>query len=202
MATAGKLLVTVVEARVETDLNTFGDMDPYVEIEHRMERFKTKTCTNGGKEPKFNETFEYDVKYIGDDFTMRLMNKNTVMNDELMGEATIKLSSLCIPDFDDWFRVTVKGKDNGAIRFTAIWQPRESQTQAAELAEKDAELERLKQQQMQMNMQMQQQQMQMQMQQMQQPGMMPMQPGMIPMQPGMMPMQPGMVAPVVIQNGP
>ena len=146
MATTGKLHVTVVEARVETDLNTFGDMDPYVEIEHRMERFKTKTCTNGGKEPKFDETFVYNVKYIGDDFTMRLMNKNTMLNDELMGEAVIKVSSLCIPDFDEWFRVTVSGKDNGAIRFRAVWEPSESQTKSSELAAKDVELEQLQQQ--------------------------------------------------------
>jgi len=156
MATAGKLLVTVVEARVEKDLNTFGDMDPYVEIEHRMERFKTKVVKNGGKEPQFNEQFTYDVKYIGDDFTMRLMNKNTIMQDELMGETIIKISSLCIPDFDDWYQVSVKGVKAGAIRFRAEWQPRESQTHNAELAEKEAELEKLKQQQMMQGMQMQQ----------------------------------------------
>lgn len=147
MATAGKLLVTVVEARVAEDQNTFSEMDPYVEIEHRMERFKTKTCTDGGKEPKFNEEFTYDVKYIGDDFTMRLMNKNSVMNDDLMGEATIKVSSLCMPGFDDWFELTTKGKKAGHIRFSAVWQPRESQTHDAELAEKDEELKRLQMQQ-------------------------------------------------------
>lgn len=158
MATAGILKVTVVEARVEKDQNTFGDMDPYVEIEHRMERFKTKVSKDGGKEPKFNETFEYNVKYIGDDFTMRLMNKNSMLNDDLMGEATIKVSSLCLPGCDDWWVVTVKGKTAGHIHFTAVWEPRDSQTKASELAEKDAELARLKEEQRKMelqNMQMQ-----------------------------------------------
>jgi len=143
MATAGKLVVTVVEARVEKDLNTFGDMDPYVEIEHRMERFKTKVVKDGGKEPVFNEVFEYDVKYIGDDFTMRLMNKNSMLNDELMGETIIKISALCLPDFDDWFVVTVKGEKAGAIRFKGDWQPRASQTKESELAAKDDELKQL-----------------------------------------------------------
>lgn len=68
-----------------------------------------------------NQEFTYDVKYIGDDFTMRLMNKNAMMNDELMGEAVIKISALCIPDFDDWFQVSVGGNNAGAIRLKGDW---------------------------------------------------------------------------------
>lgn len=125
MATAGTLIVTVVEARMDVDLNTFSAMDPYVEIEHRMEQHKTDVCNNGGKEPQFNQDFTFDVKYVGDDFTMKLMNKNSMLNDELMGEAVIKVASLCLPGFDDWFEVQVKGKKTGAIRFKGDWQPRE-----------------------------------------------------------------------------
>ena len=144
MATAGILKVTVVEARLEKDAETFGTQDPYVEIEHRMERFKTKVATDGGKEPKFNEVFEYNVKYIGDDFTMRIMNKNSMMNDDLLGEAVIKVSSLCIPGLDDWWRVHINGKDMGAIRFQSEWIPDPNQTKEGELEAKEAEIERLK----------------------------------------------------------
>jgi len=99
MATAGKLELTVVEARVEHDQNMFSSMKPVVEIEHRMERHRTKA--GSGKEPKFNETFTFDVKYIGDDFDMRLMNDG-----DLMADATIKVSGLCVNGgMDDWFVV-------------------------------------------------------------------------------------------------
>ena len=130
--------MTVVEARLEKDAQTFGTQDPYVEIEHRMERFKTKVCTDGGKEPQFNETFDYDVKYVGDDFTMRIMNKNVIQNDDLLGEATIKISGLCFEGMDEWWRVTIEGKDMGAIRFKSQWIPRD--VNGKEIAEKDIEL--------------------------------------------------------------
>ena len=157
MATSGKLHVTIVEARVTRDTETFGTQDPYVEIEHRMERFKTKPAGDGGKEPKFDETFTFDVKYIGDDFTMRIMNKNMIMNDDLIADATIKISGLCLPGgIDEWWKVQYKGKDGGAIRFNAKWEPKDAGE--ADLCEKNAEIERLKEQQRQMelqNMQMQ-----------------------------------------------
>ena len=155
MATAGRLHVTVLEARLERDTETFGTQDPYVEIEHRMEKFKTKVCSDGGKEPKFGDEFDYNVKYIGDDFTMRIMNKNTIMNDDCLGEATIKISGLCLPGgVDDWWKVHYKGKPAGAIRFKGEWFPRDSQTKETELGEKDDEIAAMKEQMHQQQMQM------------------------------------------------
>ena len=84
MATSGKLTVTIVEARFTIDLNTFSSMSPYVQIEHRMERHQTTVQEGEGKEPVFNEDFIFDVKYIGDDFHMRILNKS-MMSDGLIG---------------------------------------------------------------------------------------------------------------------
>ena len=164
MATAGKLHVTVVEARVETDLNTFSSMSPYVMIEHRMQRFMTKADSDGGKEPKFNETFVFDVKYIGDDFNMKLMSKNTLSSDSEMGESIIKVSGLCINNgMDDWWAVMKNGKREGNIHFKSVWEPSGAQTHDKEIAEKDSEIARLQQNQQQQQMAgMQQQQMMMQ----------------------------------------
>ena len=71
--------MTVIEARLERDVETFGKMDPYVVIKMREQIIKTKEHTDGGKTPQWNETFELDVKYIGDDVAF------TVMDAELMG---------------------------------------------------------------------------------------------------------------------
>jgi len=84
-----------------------------------MERFMTKKSSNGGKEPRFDETFVFDVKYVGDDFTMRLMNDGS-----LMAEAIIKVSSLCTNGgMDDWFVVTKDGNKEGHIHFKSTWEP-------------------------------------------------------------------------------
>jgi Ca2+-dependent lipid-binding protein len=54
MATSGILKITVVEARLTKDSETFGTQDPYVQFENRFEKFKTKVAKDGGKEPQFN----------------------------------------------------------------------------------------------------------------------------------------------------
>jgi Ca2+-dependent lipid-binding protein len=145
MATSGTLEVTIVEARLVRDTETFGTQDPYITIEHRMQKFKSKVASDGGKEPKFEETFLFEVKYIGDDFTMKIMNKNMMLNDDTLGEATIKISGLCLPGgMDDWWKLQYKGKDGGAIRFKTMWHPKKTQADE-DLTEKDAEIERLKQ---------------------------------------------------------
>lgn len=97
---------------------------------------------DGGREPKFNETFDLDVKYIGDDFTMRIYSKNSVMADTLIGRSTIKISSLCIPGgIDDWWVVCLNDEDAGAIHFKGEWIP----AQVGNDADK-AEIEALKKQ--------------------------------------------------------
>ena len=51
MATSGKLTVTVIEARLTRDVEMFGKMDPYVVITNRMQTWKGKEHTDGGKNP-------------------------------------------------------------------------------------------------------------------------------------------------------
>lgn len=142
-ATSGKLTVTIVEARMNVDLNTFSEMSPYVLIEMRMERHQTEVAEKGGMEPVFNKDIVFDVKYIGDDFTMRLMTKNAVMSDELMGESVIKLSALCHPNFDEWFEVTKDGDKTGSIHFKSVWEPFVDHSQDAALAQKEIELQNM-----------------------------------------------------------
>ena len=67
MATNGILSLTIVEARLDRDTETFGEMDPYVVIHNRMQKVRTVTKEEAGKEPIWNETVDLDVKYIGDD---------------------------------------------------------------------------------------------------------------------------------------
>jgi len=124
MATSGKLTVHVLEARLKRDTDTFGKMDIYLLISTRMQRIRTKTCKNGGKEPKWdNEHFEVDVKYIGDDMQIMVMDQDPCSSD-LVGDANIKLSSLCMDNgLDDWFKIFYQGKEAGAVRFRSVWEP-------------------------------------------------------------------------------
>jgi Ca2+-dependent lipid-binding protein len=98
-----------LEARLERDTELFGKMDPYCEIEMRMQRFRTATQGGAGFEPSWNENMVLDVKYIGDDMTVRILDEN-VIDSDLICEGRIKLSALCVNGgLDEWHQLDYKG---------------------------------------------------------------------------------------------
>jgi len=56
------------------DVEMFGKMDPYCKINYREADFKTKVKQNAGKHPVWNENFDIDIQYIGDDITFSVMD--------------------------------------------------------------------------------------------------------------------------------
>jgi Ca2+-dependent lipid-binding protein len=122
--TSGILTIHILEAKLTRDTETFGKMDPYVVINTRQQRIRTKTMQNAGKNPKWsNEFFKIDVKYIGDDMHLEVFDED-VCDSDLVGETTIKLTSFCMGQgCDDWFQINFKGKKAGTIHLKSIWQP-------------------------------------------------------------------------------
>ena len=99
-------------------------MDPYVVIKNRQQVLRTKEHTDGGKTPQWNETLTLDVKYVGDDITMDVVDSEAVGSDERIGTATIKLSSMCVVGgLDEWWSVAYKGKKAGQLHLRCMWQP-------------------------------------------------------------------------------
>ena len=96
-------------------------MDPYVEIETRMQRFRTAVKGGAGKEPVWNETMVIDVKYIGDDLKIWVYDEDLTSSD-LVCEGTIKLSSLCVnKGLDEWHELQLEGKKAGHIHLISKW---------------------------------------------------------------------------------
>ena len=123
MATAGALALTVIEARLTRDTETFGKMDPYCKISTRQQNFKTAVKNGAGKTPVWNQTFNIDVKYIGDDMTIQCFDEDPGSDDKI-GEATVKLSAFCVGNgIDDWFAIQHKGKSAGQVHLKAVWKP-------------------------------------------------------------------------------
>ena len=141
MATSGSLHLEVIEARLTRDTSTFTSMDPYVKITYRMQEFKTET--NNGKNPEWNEAFDIDVKYVGDDMIIKVLDKCMEGDDDVstvyfisflihattliyaqVGEMNIKASSLCSgTGIDDWFPIHYKGKQSGQLHLKSTWAP-------------------------------------------------------------------------------
>ena len=105
-AQRGDLELTVVEAKLTRDTEmAFNKMDPFCRVESREQTFKTKVLQGAGKTPKWNETFQIQVKYIGDDMRIYVFDEDTVSNDKV-GEANIKFSALCNSGgIDEWFEI-------------------------------------------------------------------------------------------------
>ena len=53
-ATSGTLTLTVVEAQLTRNTEFFSKMDPYVVIETRMQKIRTKVMQGAGKKPVWN----------------------------------------------------------------------------------------------------------------------------------------------------
>ena len=51
MTSAGTLKICILEARLTHDTEPMGKMDPYVIVETRMQRFRTKMQEDAGKTP-------------------------------------------------------------------------------------------------------------------------------------------------------
>merc|ERR1719350_1637165 len=81
MATSGTLRLEIIEARLTRDTETFGKMDPFCIIETRMQKHRTRTLQGAGKTPRWAEGFDIDVKYIGDDMTIKVMDEDVTDND-------------------------------------------------------------------------------------------------------------------------
>ena len=114
--------MTVIEARLTRDTETFGKMDPYVKISTRQQNFKTAVKNGAGKTPMWNQTFNIDVKYIGDDMTVQVYDEDPG-SDDIIGEATMKLSALCVNGgIDEWFQIAYRGKSSGQLHLKAVFK--------------------------------------------------------------------------------
>jgi len=115
--------LTIVEAKLTRDTELFGKMDPYCILKVREQIFKTFIKESAGKAPVWNETFDIDVKYIGDDFHLTVLDKDVTCSDTV-GSVQSKLSALCGPDgLDDWFEIQNKGKSAGHVHLISKWFP-------------------------------------------------------------------------------
>ena len=81
MATTGSLRIDVIEAKLTRDTEFFSKMDPYTIISTRQQQFRTRTLNGAGKTPKWDQAFDIDVKYVGDDMTIKVMDEDVTASD-------------------------------------------------------------------------------------------------------------------------
>ena len=80
----GELILKVIEARLERDTETFGQMDPIVELSYGDQSFKTTEKTDAGQHPVWNENFTFDIKETMKILQIKVLDVNP-MRDDIVG---------------------------------------------------------------------------------------------------------------------
>mmetsp|Transcript_22399 Transcript_22399/g.48946 ORF Transcript_22399/g.48946 Transcript_22399/m.48946 type:complete len:204 (+) Transcript_22399:140-751(+) len=87
---AGELTLTLEFGQNLKEREWFGRQDAYCILTCGNQRQKSRTCWSGGKNPSWNQTFRFDIKYEKDVFIV--CNYEDLTKDEVVGTGNLRLS--------------------------------------------------------------------------------------------------------------
>ncbi|KAF7811017.1 protein SRC2-like protein [Senna tora] len=115
----GQILeVTVVGCSRLKDTEWISRQDPYVCLEYASTKFRTKTCTDGGKNPTFQEKFVFSLIEGLREIIVGVWNSNTLTFDDHIGSGKVQLHKVLSEGFDDsaWPLQTKTGRNAGEVK--------------------------------------------------------------------------------------
>ncbi|WCJ17758.1 Calcium-dependent lipid-binding (CaLB domain) family protein [Euphorbia peplus] len=115
----GQLLeVTVVGCTKLKDTEWISRQDPYVIVEYGGKKSRTRTCTDGGKNPVFQEKFVFTLIEGLRELDIVVWNSNTLTYDDFIGSGKAQLQKALSQGFDDttWPIQTKTGRYAGEVR--------------------------------------------------------------------------------------
>ncbi|KAJ7529458.1 hypothetical protein O6H91_15G052100 [Diphasiastrum complanatum] len=122
MTTSGiqgqRLEINVIGCRSLKDKEWLTRQDPYVVIEYANSKFRTRTDTDGGKNPSFNEKYTLPLIEGLREVNVQVWNSNSITYDDLIGTGRIQLEKALSTGYDDstWSLISKSGKYAGEIR--------------------------------------------------------------------------------------
>ncbi|XP_054786418.1 extensin [Prosopis cineraria] len=115
----GQILeVTVVGCTKLKDTEWISRQDPYVCLEYGSTKFRTRTCTDGGKNPIFQEKFVFSLIEGLREISVVVWNSNTITFDDFIGSGRVQLQKVLSEGFDDsaWPLQTKTGRHAGEVK--------------------------------------------------------------------------------------
>ncbi|PIN08742.1 hypothetical protein CDL12_18681 [Handroanthus impetiginosus] len=98
----GRVLeVTVVGCNKLKDTEWISRQDPYVCLEYASTKFRTRTCTDGGKNPTFQEKFVFTLIEGLRELSVVVWNSNTLTFDDFIGSGRVQLQKVLSQGYDD-----------------------------------------------------------------------------------------------------
>ncbi|KAJ4833806.1 hypothetical protein Tsubulata_041730 [Turnera subulata] len=112
------LEVTVVCCSNLDDKEWISRQDPYVSVEYGHTKHRTKTCTDGGRNPSFQQKFCFTLIEGLNDLNIVVWNYHTLAADEHIGTARIQLYKVLSQGYDDsfWPLQSKTGRHSGDVR--------------------------------------------------------------------------------------
>uniref|UniRef100_A0A0E0E451 C2 domain-containing protein n=1 Tax=Oryza meridionalis TaxID=40149 RepID=A0A0E0E451_9ORYZ len=102
MSIQGQILeVRVTGCRKLRDTEFFTRQDPYVCIDYATNKFRTRTCTDGGRNPTFDEKFHIPLIEGLRELTVTVWNSNTLTHDDFIGNGRVQLHKVLTRGYDD-----------------------------------------------------------------------------------------------------
>jgi len=87
--------MAVVSCSKLKDTEWISRQDPYVCVEYGSTKFRTRTCTDGGKNPVFQEKFVFPLIEGLREINVLVWNSNTLTFDDFIGSG--KSVHVCLP---------------------------------------------------------------------------------------------------------
>ncbi|EEF52354.1 protein SRC2 homolog [Ricinus communis] len=112
------LEVTVVGCCNLDDKEWLSRQDPYVSLEYGGAKYRTKTCTDGGRNPTFQEKFIFTLIEGLRELNVTVWNNRTLSADEQIGSGRIQLQKVLSQGYDDasWPLQSKAGRHSGEVR--------------------------------------------------------------------------------------
>ncbi|KAI4367599.1 hypothetical protein MLD38_023320 [Melastoma candidum] len=112
------LEVTVVGCTKLKDTEWISRQDPYVCLEYGSTKFRTRTCTDGDRNPTFQEKFVFTLIEGLRELHVAVWNSNTINLDAFIGSGRIQLQKVLSQGYDDssWPLQTKTGRHAGEVR--------------------------------------------------------------------------------------
>ncbi|TNV83345.1 hypothetical protein FGO68_gene2056 [Halteria grandinella] len=120
----GKLYVKIIAGKLLRDTEFIGKMDPFVQIEYKAIKNRTKTIEGGGTKPIWNDTFEIQIQNLHDDMKLACYDED-LFNNDLIGEAIFHTSLLCSHELTrKWLPIKYHGQKSGLILMESQYTPK------------------------------------------------------------------------------
>ncbi|KAL3624462.1 c-5 sterol desaturase [Castilleja foliolosa] len=87
----GTLEVILVNAKGIENTDFLSGGDPYAILTCRTQEKKSSVLSGQGSCPEWNETFLFSISHGVDQLRIKIMDKDTFTEDDIVGEATIPL---------------------------------------------------------------------------------------------------------------